>query len=67
MYLTSILESRRTQFGWAEGSLVMAENIVREYFGATTPSWMTEETARVSRFGPTFNDYETAAQVSEKL
>ena len=26
--------------GWAEGSLVMAENVMALYFGAEQPAWM---------------------------
>ena len=52
------------QYGWAEGGLVMAENIMRRYFGATTPSWMNETTAAASTFGATYSDSESVAQVS---
>jgi hypothetical protein len=55
-------EAYGTQLGWAEGGLVMAENILTSYFGATTPAWMRNSTVTAVTFGPNFSDYETAAQ-----
>lgn len=45
----------------------MAENIMRRYFGATTPSWMNETTAAASTFGASYSDSESVAQVSHSL
>ena len=53
----------RTQLGWAEGSLVMAENILLDYFGASPSSWMREYTRSAVRFGPTYADFEDVAQI----
>ena len=41
----------------------MAENIVRDYFGATTPDWLPSASATAATFGPSYADYESAAQV----
>lgn len=53
----------RTQLGWAEGSLVMAENLLLDYFGASPPAWMREFTRGSLRFGPTYSDFEDAPQI----
>lgn len=44
---------------WSEGSLAMAENIIREYLGGGLPAWLSEDQWQRANFtSPTFDDYE---------
>lgn len=52
-------EAYSTQLGWSEGSLVMAENIIRSYLGGGLPSWLPEqEWQRANLTSPGFDDTE---------
>ncbi|BDA43792.1 probable Achacin at N-terminal half [Coccomyxa sp. Obi] len=42
---------------WCEGTLIMAENVVRTHFNATVPAWMGQETAQRVLFGPSYNEF----------
>ena len=55
--------TRSTQLGWSEGSLVSAENIVLDYFGASPPWWQTNVTSKVVQFGPEYDDFENIQQI----
>ncbi|KAK9784816.1 hypothetical protein WJX73_010557 [Symbiochloris irregularis] len=56
-------EAYSTVQGWSEGSLAMAENILRDYLGAGLPSWLPEDQWQRANFSnPAFNDYEGVVQ-----
>lgn len=52
-----------TQLGWSEGSLVSAENLLLDYFGAQPTWWQRDITSTNVRFGPTYGDFESIQQI----
>jgi len=60
-------EAYSTQLGWAEGSLVSAENLLLDYFGVEPAGWQRDVTARNVRFGPGYNDFENVQQGGGEL
>ena len=52
-------EAYSTVLGWSEGSLAMAENIIRDYLGGGLPAWLGEDQYQRANFtNPAFSDYE---------
>jgi hypothetical protein len=57
-------EAYSTQLGWSEGSLVSAENLLLDYFGAHPASWQRNVTAADVRFGAGYEDFQDVLQMS---
>jgi hypothetical protein len=60
-------EAYSTQLGWSEGSLVSAENLLLDYFGAEPAPWQRDVTAANLRFGPGYKDFEDVLQGGGEL
>lgn len=60
-------EAYSTQLGWSEGSLVSAENLLLDYFGAHPASWQRNVTAADVRFGAGYEDFQDVLQGGGEL